>query len=287
MSSRTDVQQGRGGPGPQRERTATHLHPVQKAGAAPQVTATAPPPADVAQEPEDQAGAGFAAHPEQAAIQPVRPPTAQPVARRSRPAPPVPVAALPADSGQPTAATAVMAVESVATAGWLAAIKQQAAQARPYAIAAGIAVSVLVIYLAINTTISFLGQKADDLTYGKIRKVDLQAYVGHNETPDHPTYFIAANLDQKVGVIEVPGGDWSKARAIAGPYLFGKDASKIPVHLSVSDVGCNGKPALLEEINGEQIVYINSGTDFHLMTAAERSALPTSCPATPAVPGDK
>lgn len=146
-------------------------------------------------------------------------------------------------------------------------------QARPFAIAIGAGAAMLLLYLLISAIVTWLGVKADDLQYGRPRTFQTDAYVGHNEIPGRPTHFIAINLDHQVDIIELPGGDVSKARAISGPYLFGNGEDLTPVRLEVRDVNGDNKPDLLVNIKNEQVVYINSGTDFHLMTADERAGL--------------
>lgn len=179
-------------------------------------------------------------------------PTAAPVRIPSRPQRPVPAA------------------DSVTSAPPLARPLQQV---RPFAIAVGAAIAVLLLYLLTSTLVGWLGTKSDDLQYGRPRTFQLDAYVGHDETAANPTHFIAINLNHQVDIIELPGGDVSKARAISGPYLFGSGEDLTPVRLEVRDVNGDNRPDLLVDIKNEQVVYINSGTDFHLMTAAERAAL--------------
>jgi hypothetical protein len=150
---------------------------------------------------------------------------------------------------------------------------QRWAQARPYIIAVGVGMGLLLLYLLLSATLAWLGTKADDLQYGSPRTFQLDAYVGHNESAGNPSHFIAINLNHQVDIIELPGGDVSKARAISGPYLFGSGEDLTPVRLEVRDVNGDSKPDLLVNIKNEQVVYINSGTDFHLMTAQERAAI--------------
>lgn len=146
-------------------------------------------------------------------------------------------------------------------------------QSRPFIIAAGAALAILLLYLVFSAALSWLSVKADDLQYGSPRTFQLDAYVGHNESVGNPSHFIAINLNHQVDIIELPGGDVSKARAISGPYLFGSGEDLTPVTLQVRDVNGDSKPDLLVNIKSEQVVYINSGSDFHLMTAQERAAI--------------
>ncbi len=177
---------------------------------------------------------------------------------------------------QPTAAPVRTPPRKLHPAAVLAAasappIARPLPQVRPYTIALGVAIAGLLLYLLTSTLVGWLGTKADDLQYGRPRTFQLDAYVGHDENSDSPTHFIAINLNHQVDIIELPGGDVSKARAISGPYLFGNGEDLTPVRLEVRDVNGDHKPDLLVDIKNEQVVYINSGTDFHLMTDAERA----------------
>ena len=75
----------------------------------------------------------------------------------------------------------------------------------------------------------------DDVTYGRPRTAQYDVVVGHNDSASHPTHFIALNLHATVEVIELPGGDSSKAKIYRGPQLFGPGADLYPVTLSFPD----------------------------------------------------
>lgn len=114
---------------------------------------------------------------------------------------------------------------------------------------------------------------ADDLRYGTPRTMQVSEYVGHNERPGQPTHFIAMNLNRRVVVIELPGGDSTKARTLQGPYLFGANEDLTPVLLRVQDVNGDTKGDLVIAVKNEEIVYINSGDSFRLINDAERQQL--------------
>src|SRR5947208_2834866 len=82
------------------------------------------------------------------------------------------------------------------------------------------------------------------------------AVVGHGDSATQPTHFIAINLNRQVSVIEIPGGDISKAVAISGPYLFGEGEDLTPVKLDVTDLNGDGKADLLVDVKSEQMAYI-------------------------------
>lgn len=144
---------------------------------------------------------------------------------------------------------------------------------KPFIIAAAFAVAALVLYLVISSIVTFLGTKADDLQFGRPRTFQMDAFVGHDEAAGTPSHFIALNLNHQISVIELPGGDVTKARAISGPYLFGQDGDLTPVTLEARDLNADQRPDLLVNIKNEQVVYINGGSDFHLMTQDERAVI--------------
>lgn len=111
----------------------------------------------------------------------------------------------------------------------------------------------------------------DDMRYGRPRTMQVSAYVGHNERPGQPSHFIAMNLDRRVVVFELPGGDSAKARTLQGPYLFGANENLTPVLLRVSDVNGDAKGDLVIAVKNEEIIYINSGDSFRLISDEERA----------------
>ena len=113
----------------------------------------------------------------------------------------------------------------------------------------------------------------DDLRYGRPRTQHLTGLVGHNEGTGEPTHIVAMNLNRRVVVIELPGGDVSKAQTLQGPYLFGANEDLTPVGLRLHDMNGDEKNDLILAVKNEEIVYINTGDTFRVMTAEERQTL--------------
>jgi hypothetical protein len=90
---------------------------------------------------------------------------------------------------------------------------------------------------------------------------------------------MALNLRGQISILELPGGDPAKIRAIVGPYLIGADGPFVVPHLSLQDVSGDGQVDLLLQVRDETVVYINDNGTFRLITAAERARL-----ASPEVP---
>lgn len=131
------------------------------------------------------------------------------------------------------------------------------------------------IYAIVGLFIGRLSVALDDVRYGRPRTHQISAYVQHNESPGHPTQLMALNLNRQVIVVEIPGGDASKTRAITGPYLFGAQEDLTPVTLSLRDMDGDGQPDLLVDVRREQIVYLNRDGSFRLPTAQEQVGLRT------------
>ncbi len=113
----------------------------------------------------------------------------------------------------------------------------------------------------------------DDVRYGRPRTMQISGAVGHNEGSGQPTHFIAVNLDRRVVVMEMPGGDAAKTQVLQGPYLFGADENLTPVGLQLADVNRDGKNDLIISVKAEQIIYINAGDSFRLIQPDERQQL--------------
>ncbi len=113
----------------------------------------------------------------------------------------------------------------------------------------------------------------DDIRYGNPRTTHLRAFVGHEETQGQPTDFIAMNLDQRVVVLTLPSGDTTKAKILNGPYLFGSREELTPISMRVEDRNGDGSDDLVINIKNEEVIYVNTGDSFRLLTSAERQQL--------------
>jgi hypothetical protein len=193
---------------------------------------------------------------------PARPSTPRPAA--PRPAAPAPVAT-PVTPLMPLAPTPIPVRGAVAAPTWRLAAYGAAALA-----------AVLVIYFVLSTAIHFAQVTADDVAYGRPRTSHLDAYFGHaGEQAGQPSHVLAINLERRVVIIELPGGDTQGASTLTGPYLFGSDEDLTPIKLSSADINGDGQPDLLVDVKNEQLVYINDKdkNSFHLLTNEERAKL--------------
>jgi hypothetical protein len=149
---------------------------------------------------------------------------------------------------------------------------------RLVAMLAGGAIVLLGVYVLVSMAVEWARITLDDIQYGRPRTMQVDAYVGHGEAEGMPSHFIAMNLNRRVIIMEMPGGDPTKATAIVGPYLFGQGEDLTPVQLDVHDVNADSKPDLVVSVKSEQLIYLNDGAAFRLITPEERAALQKALP---------
>jgi hypothetical protein len=101
-----------------------------------------------------------------------------------------------------------------------------------------------------------------DSTYGMPRTYQTDQVVGHSDSIGHPTHFIAINLNSRITIIEIPGGNSQHARIYSGPTLFSDNGDTIPVTLEFYDVNGDGKVDMIVHVGDQKIVYLNDGTQF-------------------------
>jgi hypothetical protein len=110
----------------------------------------------------------------------------------------------------------------------------------------------------------------NDWHYSRPRTYQTDTVVGHGDSASNPSHFIAVNLNRHVLVIEVPGGDPSRARIYPITTLFGDGQDLTPVTLTFKDV--NGKGLLDMEIHiqDQTLVMINEGGGFRPLKPGEK-----------------
>ena len=115
----------------------------------------------------------------------------------------------------------------------------------------------LAFWTLLTMGLSWWSVTQDDIHYGRPRTFQKDQVVGHTDDALHPSHFIALNLNSQVIVIELPGGDTSKARLYNGPQLFGTGSDLYPVTLSFRDLTGSGKPEMIVHVQGDEIIYQN------------------------------
>lgn len=125
----------------------------------------------------------------------------------------------------------------------------------------------LVLWMVGSSALAWGVQRYNDLRYGSPRTFQMDAVVGHNDSPQHPSHFIAVNLNRQAIVVEFMGGDPAKSVSYVAPvYIAGDGGEQAPVTLEFRDVNGDGKLDMVIHIHlpsQDQVsVFVNDGTKF-------------------------
>lgn len=127
----------------------------------------------------------------------------------------------------------------------------------------GLAMLVMILgWLALSAFGSWWQTTLNDWRYGRPRTFQTDAVVGHHDSAQNPSHFIAMNLNRHVIVIEIPGGDVSKSVVFNGPTLLGPGQDLTPVTLSFQDVNHDGKLDMIVNVQDSQFIYLNKNGTF-------------------------
>jgi hypothetical protein len=126
----------------------------------------------------------------------------------------------------------------------------------------------LVLWMVGSSALAWGIQRYDDLRYGSPRTFQMDAVVGHNhDSPQHPSHFIAVNLNRQAVIVEFMAGDPSKAVTYVAPvYIANSGGESAPVTLEFRDVTGDGKPDMIVHVHlptqDQVLVFVNDGTKF-------------------------
>ncbi len=130
--------------------------------------------------------------------------------------------------------------------------------------------AMLFLWTVLSSVFGWFSTAIDDARYGRPRTYQTDQWVGHNEQAGSPSHFIAINLNRRVEVIELPGGDASHAHVYLGPQLYGSNDDLVPVTLTFLDVNGDHKPDMIVNFQGSRIVFINDQGSFRSLQPSER-----------------
>jgi hypothetical protein len=116
-------------------------------------------------------------------------------------------------------------------------------------------IAALALFVVGSAVVSWTTNKYNDITYGYPRTYQTDAVVGHGDSPQHESHFIAMNLHGQVIVIELPGGNPSKAIDYIGPDLIASGDDLIPVTLTFGDLNNDGKIDMVIHIQDNKIDF--------------------------------
>ena len=120
-------------------------------------------------------------------------------------------------------------------------------------------------WMGLNVVTAWWQGVQNDWTYGKERHFEINAVVGHRDSPTNPSHFTAEYNNGAIIVIELPGGNVTQAK-IYQIETIPNNVNNPPVKLSFQDMNADGKPDMLVVIgDGSATLYVtlyNNGTEF-------------------------
>ena len=124
-------------------------------------------------------------------------------------------------------------------------------------------IAALALWVTAATLLGWGTEKYNDIIYGNPRLYQTDYVVHHNnDSPAHPSHFIALNLHGQVIIVELPAGDPTKSIDYIGPALIAAGDEKIPITLSFSDVNKDGKVDMIVHIQDKEVHFCNNGSKF-------------------------
>lgn len=132
-------------------------------------------------------------------------------------------------------------------------------------------IAMLVLWEVGTLALSWSLARYDDIRYGNPRTYQTNFVVGHGDSPDHPSHFIAVNLNRQAMVVEFPAGNPSGAQSYIVPYyILGQGGDLTPITLEFKDVTNDGKVDMIIHIHlqtqDQTFVFVNDGNKFRAPT---------------------
>lgn len=129
-------------------------------------------------------------------------------------------------------------------------------------------IAMLVLWELGSLTLAWGLARLDDLKYGNPRTYQTNAVVGHgSDSVDHPSHFIAVNLNRQAIIVEFPAGNPAGAESYIVPYqILGPGGDLTPITVEFRDVTNDGKPDMIVHIHiqpqDQTFVFVNDGKKF-------------------------
>lgn len=123
--------------------------------------------------------------------------------------------------------------------------------------------AMLFFWLAFQAIGTSLQAHSLDTQYSYPRFWQTDQILGLNhDSPAQKIHLMFQNLDGHIIFIVLPAGDATKAMIYSVAHLYGSDAGSWPVTATFEDVNQDGKTDVIVTIDGQQIVYLNTGTSL-------------------------
>jgi hypothetical protein len=142
----------------------------------------------------------------------------------------------------------------------------------PFLIILGM-ISALLLWFVGRAVLNWGTERYYDLRYGNPRTFQTDMVVGHGgDSPEHPSHFIAMNLNDQAVVIELEAGDPAKIVSYKVPITI-VDGRQSPVTVSFRDIGGDPKLDMIIDVHlsgqDQLSFFINQDGKFRTATDNE------------------
>lgn len=137
-----------------------------------------------------------------------------------------------------------------------------------FLMAFGLIVAVIV-GLVVTQVFAWGQNEYNNIVYGTPRTFQTDAVVGHNDSTDHPSHFVAINYRGQVSVLEWPGGDPGKLRLLATYNLIGNADAVVTLKF----ITVSGKVDIIVNAGSVASALINDGSTYRNPTEAEQQQI--------------
>ncbi|HLI89051.1 MAG TPA: hypothetical protein VKV37_10220 [Ktedonobacteraceae bacterium] len=128
--------------------------------------------------------------------------------------------------------------------------------------------AMLVLWVTGSWVLAWGRDRYYDIRYGYPRTYQTDAVVGHGgDSPQHPSHFIAINMNREAIIIELMAGNPAKSVVYTAPvYIAGQNGNLAPVTLEFRDVTGDKKVDMIVHIHlqnqDQYYVFVNDGSKF-------------------------
>ena len=126
--------------------------------------------------------------------------------------------------------------------------------------------AVLLVWLVGTTIVNWWQEVQDAGSARHPQTFEWDAKVGHHDAHT-PSHFVVLTLDNRVEVVEFPGGDTAKVLVYHGPILMGQTPMHDRATVSFKDVNRDGKLDLLLMVGPVKYVFLNDNGAFRPLRA--------------------
>ncbi len=137
-------------------------------------------------------------------------------------------------------------------------------------------IAMLGVWVIGSSLLAWGSYEYNNIVYGTPRTYQTDAVVGHGgDSPQHPSHFIAINLNRQAIIIELMAGNPAKSIDYVVPYyILGPGGDLTPITVSFRDVTGNGKLDMIVDIHlspqDQTFVFVNDGTKFRAPNANDK-----------------